>query len=255
MIFSVQRFVEDYLERRRIADIDDYAIGAATAFERAGTSASEEDIAQRLRRIRTALFRRNADLNRTEFERQLARALKRRFPKKKDVEFSAFISGLEPARRRIRSRRRSIASLLAEFGRAVESRAIDAFWNSRTKGKLRARPESIAQGLLAVFAKAVVGSDGVVLREFASGIGFVDVGVSFGGPLHLIELKILTGKLVGVAQLGHYMKLELRETGWLVLVDVRKPARRSAIPPALSLPQGIVRTVVIDANPIPPHSA
>jgi hypothetical protein len=106
-----------------------------------------------------------------------------------------------------------------------------------------------------VFAKAVVRSDGLVLREFASGIGYVDVGVSFGGPLHLIELKILTGKLSGAAQLGHYMKLEQRDTGWLVLIDVRKPARRSAIPPTLVLPQGVVRTVVIDANPVPPHSA
>lgn len=56
---------------------------------------------------------------------------------------------------------------------------------------MRSRPEKIAQGLLAVFAKGVVGSDGLVLREIASGIGFVDVGVSFGGVLHLIELKIL----------------------------------------------------------------
>jgi hypothetical protein len=83
VIFSVQRFVEDYLERRRLADIDDYAISAATVFERAGTAASEDDVAQKLRRIRTALFRRNAGLNRAEFEQQLARALKRRFPKKK----------------------------------------------------------------------------------------------------------------------------------------------------------------------------
>lgn len=255
MIFSVQRFVEDYLERRRLADIDDYAIGAATAFERAGAAASEDDVAQRLRRIRTALFRRNAGLNRAEFERQLARALKRRFPKKKDIELPAFIGGLDSVRRRIRSRRRSISSLLTEFGKAVESRAIDAFWNSRKNGNLRAKPESIAQGLLAVFAKAAVRSDGLVLREFASGIGYVDVGVSFGGPLHLIELKILTGKLVGAAQLDQYMKLEQRDIGWLVLVDVRNPARRSAIPPRLVLPHGIVRTLVIDANPVPPHSA
>jgi len=255
VIFSVQRFIEDYLERRRIDDVDDYAISAAYAFERVGGTAPEQDVAQGLRRIRTSLFRRNGGLNRTDFERQLARALKRRFPKKKDTELSSFVGGLNSSRRRIRLRRRSISSLLTEFARAVESRAVDAFWSSRKKGKWRAKPESVAQGLLAVFAKAVVRSDGLVLREFASGIGYVDVGVSFGGPLHLIELKILSGQLVGATQLGHYMRLEQRNSGWLVLVDVRKPARRSAIPPTLSLAQGVIRTLVIDANPVPPHSA
>ena len=51
--------------------------------------------------------------------------------------------------------RRSIAALLNEFRHAVEARAIDSFWISRKKRRLRARPETIAQALLAVFAKAV----------------------------------------------------------------------------------------------------
>ncbi len=99
---------------------------------------------------------------------------------------------------------------MCEFKRAVEARAVDAFWDSRKKRILRSRPEKIAQGRLAVFARGVVGGDGLVLREIASGIGFVDVGVSFGGALHLIELKILKRQPTGANQLATYMTTEGR---------------------------------------------
>src|SRR2546425_5223688 len=178
MIFSVQRFLEDHFERRGLEDVDQYAIQVADVVERLGLRASEETPAHELGRLRTVFFRRNHDLNRKEFEARLASTLRRRFQKKKnDASFKGFERSLAPARARLRAHRRSILALLSEFKRAVEARAVDAFWKSRKKHRLRSRPEKIAQGLLAVFAKGVVGIDGLVLREIASGIGFVDVGV------------------------------------------------------------------------------
>ncbi len=255
MIFSVQRFLEDHFERRGLADIDQYAVWVANIFERLGPRASEETLARALGRLHTAFFRRNHDLARKKFEAQLAATLRRRFPKKKenDATFKGFKRGLSPARARLRARRRSIVALLSEFKRAVEARAVDAFWVSRKKHRLQSRPEKIAQGLLAVFAKGVVGSNGLVLREIASGIGFVDVGVSFGDVLHLIELKILKGQLTGANQLATYMETEGRDRGWLVLIDARRNRHQDAVPIKVDTPAGLISTLIIDVNPAPPH--
>jgi hypothetical protein len=255
VIFSVQKFLEDHLERRGLADVDDYAIKAANAFERAGVRASEEAVCRELARIRTTFFRRNAQLNRREFEAALTVLLRRRFQKKNDSIPVEFEQGLRAARDRVRSHRRSIGILLREFRRTVESRVVDTFWESRKQNRLRSRPEKIAQALFAVFAKAVVGSKGLVLREVASGIGFVDVAISFGGPLHLIELKILKGTLVGASQLTTYMVHEQRDHGWLLLIDARKTASRADVPTVIKTASGTIRTIVVEINPIPPHLA
>jgi hypothetical protein len=255
MIFSVQRFLEDHFERRGLADPDQYAIRVANVFERLGPRASGETLARELGRLRTVFFRRNHDLDRREFETRLATTLRRRFQKKtNDASLKRFERGLAPARARLRVRRRSIQALLSEFKRAVEARAVDAFWDSREKHRLRSRPEKIAQGLLAVFAKGVIGSDGLVLREIASGIGFVDVGVSFSGVLHLIELKILKGQLTGTNQLATYMRTEGRSKGWLVFIDARRKRHPDTVPFRIDTAAGPIRTVVIDANPTPPHT-
>ncbi len=256
MIFSVQRFLEDHFERRGFTDVDQYAVRVASVFDRLGPRASEETLARKLGRLRTAFFRRNHDLDRKDFEARLAATLRRRFQRiTNDASFKRLERGLAPARARFRARRRSIAALLSEFKRAVEARAIDAFWDSRKKHRLRPRPEKIAQGLLAVFAKGVVGNDGLVLREIASGIGFVDVGVSFGRVLHLIELKILKGRLTGAHQLATYMQTEGRGEGWLVLIDVRQHRNLDAVAARLDTSAGPIRTLLVDVNPAAPHFA
>ena len=254
MIFSVQRFLEDHFERRGLADVDQYAIRVANVFARLGPRASEETLARDLRHLRTVFFRRNHDINRREFEAQLAATLWRRFQKKtNDGRFKSFQRSLGLARTRFRTRRHSIAVLLSEFKRAVEARAVDIFWDSRKKHRLRSRAEKIAQGLLAVFAKGVIGSDGLVLREIASGIGFVDVGVSFGGVLHLIELKILKGRLTGANQLATYMRTEGRGRGWLVLIHARRNREPDALPVRIDTPAGPIKTIIVDVNPDAPH--
>ena len=255
MIFAVQRFLEDHFERRGLADVDQYAIRVANLFDRVGPEVREEALAQQLARLRTAFYRRNHNIDRKEFEAQLAATLRRRFQKKKnDPNYHVFVHSLAQARARFRTRRRSIAALLSEFKKAVEARAVDVFWHSRTKHLLRARPEKIAQGFLAIFAKGVIGSDGVVLREIASGIGFVDIGVSFGGVLHLMELKILKGQLSGTNQLATYMRTENTRHGWLVLFDARRSRSRPTIPDKISTRDAYIKTLIVDLNPAVPHA-
>lgn len=255
MIFSVQRFLEDYFERRGLADVDQYAIRVANAFERVGAKASQKAMVREIRRLRTVFYHRNRYLIREDFETRLASTLRTRFKKKRnDASFTTFVRSFAPARVRLRGRRRSIGALLLEFKRAVEARAIDAFWDSRGKQLMRSKPEKIAQALLAVFAKGVLGTKGVVLREMASGIGFVDVGISFGGAVHLIELKILKRQLTGASQLAAYMRTEGRTKGWLLLIDARTAPKRKALPVRIDVRPGSITTVVIDVNPVVPHA-
>jgi len=255
MIFSVQRFVEDHFERRGLADVDQYAIRVANVFERLEPGATQKLLSNALSRIRTAFFRRNQELKRKEFEAQLAVTLCRRFKKKRNNPgFEYFERSLLPARGRLRVRRRSILTLLSEFKKAVEARAVDAFWLSRKKHRLRLKPEKIAQTLLAIFAKGVLGSEGRVLREFASGIGFVDVGILFATVLHLIELKILKGQFTGTNQLAAYMRSEGRNEGWLILIDSRRNQQSVRVPARIDTSSGRIRTLLVDVNPPAPHA-
>ena len=256
MIFSVQHFLEDHFERRRLADVDQYAIRVANLLERLGPKASEERLARELAGVRTAFFRRNREVRRKEFEAKLAATLKARFSKKKDdTAFRLFERALSPARARFRTRRRSIQALLLEFKRAVEARGVDVFWESRTKHRLRPRPEQVAQTLLAMFAKGVLGDDGLVLKEIASGIGFVDIGVVFSGVLHLIELKVLKGQLTGEIQLAAYMRTEGRNRGWLVLIDSRRRPAAAVVPTRIKTSAGLITTLMVDVNPPVPSAA
>ncbi|MEK6375745.1 MAG: hypothetical protein AABO58_23955 [Acidobacteriota bacterium] len=255
MIFSVQRFLEDHFEQRGLTDVDQYAIRVANLYDRLGVGVSNDTLTHELGRIRTAFFNRNRPLNRKHFEATLAGTLRRRFKKKRaDPALADFGRALRPARLRLAKKRRSMASLLDAFKRVVEARAVDAFWLSRKKGHLRMKPEKIAQALLEVFAKRVVGFSGLVLREMASGIGFIDVAISFGAVPHLVELKILTTEMAGVNQLASYMRTEGRREGWLVLVDVRDSLAKGVIPARIETPSGLIRTVVVDVNPPAPHT-
>jgi hypothetical protein len=256
MIFSIQRFLEDHFERLGLADVDQYAIRIANTFERIGPGASQETLAREIGRLRTVFYRRNSGLCRKDFEVKLVETLLSRFKKKRaNVDSVFFNRCIAPARARLRVRRRSIVALLYEFKKAIEARAVDVFWDSRRKQIMRSNPEKIAQALLAVFAKGVLDISGMVLKEITSGIGFVDIGISFGKTLHLIELKILRKQFVGVKQLATYMRTESRSRGWLLLIDARTTQQKTknAVPNRIEVQSGSIMTVLIDVNPIPPH--
>ena len=142
---------------------------------------------------------------------------------------------------------------MTEFKRALESRAVGNFWLSRKAGRLRHRPEDIAQGLLSLFFKGVLLRDGgFVLRELESGVGYVDVSIALSRVLHLVEMKVLRGRLEGAAQLAAYMEQEGRPEGWLVVIDARPPHRKGQLQQEIKTAAGVVRVVVIDINPIAP---
>jgi hypothetical protein len=150
----------------------------------------------------------------------------------------------------------TIRTFLAEFKSTIEAEAVNSFWESRKKGKLKRRAEKLGQEILGVFARGQLKSRGAAIREAASGIGFVDVLVTFSsGLIHVIELKMLTGKgkdVPGPAQLAAYMKHRRRTEGWLVFFDARMPDMKHAIPATFKRASGTIRTIVVEINPVPP---
>lgn len=105
-----------------------------------------------------------------------------------------------------------------------------------------------------MFARTKLAARGSAIREAVSGIGFVDVLVTFSsGLVHVIELKMLKGKdIPGPAQLATYMNHKRRREGWLVFFDARKPNVRQAVPTIFKRTSGTIRTLLIEINPVPP---
>jgi hypothetical protein len=82
MIFSVQRFVEDYISNRGFNDPDQYSIALATTYSHSRPAKSEASFLTVMKKIRTAFFRANPGISRTEFERAILTRLDSRFKKK-----------------------------------------------------------------------------------------------------------------------------------------------------------------------------
>ena len=79
MIFSVQRYLEDAFQKRGLHDPDQYAVSVANLYGQAKAQKSDKHFLAALHRVRTAFFRSNSGLDRTEFEKSLLSDLKRRF--------------------------------------------------------------------------------------------------------------------------------------------------------------------------------
>ena len=252
MIFSIQRYVEDYAARRSLNDPDQYSVKLANLYDAERSRYdSDADFLKKMHRIRTSFFISNG-LDRSTFEKQFLTRLNRKF-KKKISPIESFPGGVKPEKSRLNKKPRSIGRILEQFKKGVEARGIDSFWESRQKGKLQSKPEKIGQSLIALFISGVLDGKGLVFREMGSGIGFVDIVVLLSTTPHLIELKMLKGKMSGVSQLQTYMRTEDRKAGWLVLFDCRPVASRSeSIPARISLAEGLVNVVVVDINPVPP---
>lgn len=137
----------------------------------------------------------------------------------------------------------------------MEAEAVNSFWDSRARGRLRNRPEKLGQECLGLFASAKLEKRGALIREATSGTGFVDVLVTFSsGLVHVVELKILrNNKLVGPEQLATYMKHKRRKEGWLVFFDARDPDDRQQTPAVLKERDSTIRVIVVDINPIAPN--
>lgn len=251
-VFSMQRFIEDFLIRQGLDDLDQYAVSLANLYDEKRSFFSQKEFLARMYRIRTVMFKNKQEVGRSEIEKILLTKLDQRFQKKNSYSQIQFPGGVAPECKRLHSRLRTIKRTLLEFKKAVEARAIDGFWRARSKHQLRSKPECIAQTFLAVFLKGVIGDRGFILREFMSGIGFVDVGILFGCTMHLIELKILEGSLSGDLQLAKYMENENRSSGWLLLFDARRRENRGQIPVKQIVNGKKINIMVIDINPLIP---
>jgi hypothetical protein len=150
--------------------------------------------------------------------------------------------------------RLTIRKFLEEFKSTIEAEAVNSFWESRMKGRLKNRPEKLGQELFGVFARTRLASRGSAIREATSGIGFVDVLVTFSsGLIHVVELKMLKPSDVpGPAQLFTYMRHKQRREGWLVCFDARKSRGTTAVPRVINGTSGVIRTIVVNINPIAP---
>jgi hypothetical protein len=262
VIFTIQRFVEDVTRAQGHSDPDQYAIGLANLYTRRRASMTSDEFLAATHRIRTTFFRSNRlrGSDRIDFEKWLLlTTLDRHFLKRVQHEnpsdaLLAFEAGVKQERPLFqRAKQRSVRLLLERFRHNVESCGIDMFWESRKRGVLRSRPEAIARDSLAVMVKYALDTKGVVLKEFQSGTGFVDIGIVLS-ILHIIELKVLArGSLKGPEQLERYLKNEKRREGWLVVVDARPPGKKKPIPDVVQLKEGrVAHVVVIDINPVAP---
>ena len=92
----------------------------------------------------------------------------------------------------------------------------------------------------------------LVLREFASGVGFVDIGIVLSQVLHIVELKVLVKSFRGPAQLEQYMISEDRREGWLVVLDTRPEKRKTNLPEVMPTKQGPIKILIVDINPTAP---
>jgi hypothetical protein len=256
MLFTIQTYLEEYLSKRNMVDSDGYTVRLANLYFYYRSNTEDALFFSKVGHIRTVLFLNNGIEDRKDFEQSLIRRLDNKFKKKLGSNNSYFPGGTELEKENLQHLPKiTIDILLNEFRHATEARAIDAFWISRIKGTLRQRPEKIAQALFTLFTKGtLINRSGILLREFQSGIGFVDVGIIFSSTLHLVEIKVITDDFTGLGQLEQYMKTEKRQEGSLLIFDSLKPDEKIDLPARINTSAGVVKIYRVDINPRPPSS-
>lgn len=264
LLFRLHGAILDQLATLGFADADDFAGQLANLYL---SRRSEWDVQQFLeaaRRVRTGTFR-HRRRERAPVTRIIVERLDRRYLGdvsrwRAPVHVSA--AQISRVRRLTEGARaatgsRHFQSLLEEYRRAIQLNGIQEFWESRTAGRLRRKPESLAQHSLSMFLhRPIQQRAGFVLREVRSGTGFVDVLAAFGrSRRYLVELKILTSrKVTGFRQLGQYLGVHGLKEGWLVLFDARPRGRVDLTDHQRMIGNKTIRVLVIDINPRPPSA-
>ena len=70
-VFSIQRFVEDYLVRLGLENTDQYAVSLANLYEDRRCGYQYDAFLERVSRIKTVMFRNNKDVIRKNVESKL----------------------------------------------------------------------------------------------------------------------------------------------------------------------------------------
>ena len=94
MLFTIQAYLEDYLNKQNLVDTDGYAVHLANLYFYYRSTMDVTAFLRKVRRIRTVIFV-NSDRDRAEFEKVLVDRLDRRFKKKAGTYNPAFPGGTE----------------------------------------------------------------------------------------------------------------------------------------------------------------
>lgn len=82
MIFSIQRYLEDYFNRRGFIDNDQYAVNIANVYALNRSRKSNEELLSIFSRVNTFFYRNNTSIRRGELEHKLLTLLDKNFKKK-----------------------------------------------------------------------------------------------------------------------------------------------------------------------------
>ena len=119
----------------------------------------------------------------------------------------------------------NIREQLIKFKEVVERNCINAFWDSRIKGKLQPYPEEIGKSILVTFFSASEFYSHIG-TENEEGVGKCDiVTISKKNEKNIFELKIVKSTSdikKGIKELLYYMSKEVLDEGYLILFDSRK---------------------------------
>ncbi len=118
------------------------------------------------------------------------------------------------------------------------------FWRQHGEVLMGASPyhEAAPHLVLMAFLHRVVNGGGVIEREYATGMGRMDLCVRYGGEVLGIEVKVWRDgrkdpEADGLAQLDSYLTGLGQESGWLLIFDKR--AGLSPVEERLSMHEGI----------------
>ncbi|EKE05532.1 MAG: hypothetical protein ACD_19C00230G0001 [uncultured bacterium] len=254
MLFSIQAYIEEYLASKNITDTDGYAVKLANLYYFNRLNYDNLNFTNKVNRIHSLIFYSNSISDRRAFIQILVNRVDYFFKASLEKNINTFPGGTIDELKKIQQKPKlTIEFLLSEFSKATEARAIDAFWISRIKGNLRQKPEKIGQTLFTLFAMGtLLNRPGLALREFQSGIGYVDVGIIFCSILHLVEIKVMVKDFTGTSQLDQYMASENRPEGSLLVFDTLIPEKKIVLPKEIPCSSGIIKVYKVDINPIPP---
>ncbi len=89
MIFSIQRFLEDYFHRCGFGDTDQYAVSLATLYDGRRQVKTVPSFLSAMKQLRTAFYKRNGRLQRAAFEKRLLTLLDSEFKKKSSLHLTS----------------------------------------------------------------------------------------------------------------------------------------------------------------------
>ncbi len=253
MLYSIQTFLEDFFYKRSYVISDNYVIEITKTYYYERKYSHIEYILSKLNNIPTVFYHNNIVGNRKDFESFILKVLDRKYYKRL-TPYSKWYKGGLTTEKEFLSGNESITveTILTSFKHSTESKLIDVFWKSRKKSKLKPYPEKTGQALFDFFVYTTLPDQVKSLREPMVGIGDIDFVLIINGVKHLVEIKVITSKVIGFEQLDRYMEIEKINVGYLMFFDSLPPGDKLLVPPEQQVENGIIYSTVIDINPPSP---